>query len=134
MLDGSLVRLDRTLMFIDGGLVTLTICRKLGLDTGNAFLRCRQHRFVAFTRAVGFPGTAAAPATAADFAKLNDTIAKLTATVDRLNQQLAERDRPAKPSGSSSSPSPTSDTARRQEIYGRQMWRRSLWREPMCSW
>ena len=71
-----------------------------------------------------------------DIAKLNDTIAKLTATVDRLNQQLAERDRPAKPSGSSSSSSlPTSNTARRQDIYARQTWRPPLWwREPVCSW
>ncbi len=65
------------------------------------------------------PGAAPTPAT--DIAKLNDAIAKLTATVDRLNQQLAERDRPAKPSGSSSSSSlPTSNTARRQDIYARQ--------------
>jgi hypothetical protein len=81
------------------------------------------------------PETAAAPTTGADIVKLNDTIAKLTATIDRLNQQLAERDRPAKPSGSSSSPSPpTSDTARRQEIYARQTWRRPLWRESACPW
>jgi len=79
--------------------------------------------------------TGAAPVTATDIAKLKDTIAKLTATVDRLYQQLADRDRPAKPSGSSSSSSPpTSDIARRQAIYARQMWRRSLWREPACSW
>src|SRR6266404_2933406 len=81
------------------------------------------------------PETAAAPTTAAEIAKLNDTIAKLTATVDRLNQQLAERDRLAKPSGSSSSPSPpTSDTARRQESYARKTLRRPLWLEPACSW
>jgi hypothetical protein len=81
-------------------------------------------------------GAAPIPATATDIAKLNDTIVKLTATVDRLNQQLAERERPARPSGSCSSSSlPTSNTARRQDIYARQTWRRPLWwREPVCSW
>jgi hypothetical protein len=34
-----------------------------------------------------------ATATTADIAKLNDTISKLTAAVDRLNQQLAARQR-----------------------------------------
>ena len=37
------------------------------------------------------PATTRAPATTADIAKLNDTISKLTAAVDRLNQQLADR-------------------------------------------
>ena len=37
------------------------------------------------------PAPAPAPATRADIAKLNDTIAKLTTAVDRLNQQLADR-------------------------------------------
>src|SRR5262245_32747620 len=77
------------------------------------------------------PTTGAAPETAAaptaDIAKLNDTIAKLTATVDRLNQQLAERDRSAKPSGNSSFQSPpASATARRQELYAGKTWRRPL--------
>jgi hypothetical protein len=70
--------------------------------------------------------------TAPDIAKLNDTIAKLAAAVDKLNQQLAERDPAVKPSGSSSRPS--SDTPRRQEMDARQTWRRSSWREPMCWW
>jgi len=39
------------------------------------------------------PATTRAPATTADIAKLNDTISKLTAAVDRLNQQLAARQR-----------------------------------------
>jgi hypothetical protein len=81
------------------------------------------------------PGTAASPATAVAIAKLNDTIAKLTTAVDRLSQQLAERDRLAKSSGSSSSSSQlASETAHRQEIYARHIWRRPSWRGPMCSW
>lgn len=78
------------------------------------------------------PTASAAPAVAPmDVAKLNDTINKLTAVVDKLNQRLADRDPPAKPSGSSSPPSPpTSDTPRRQEIYARQTSRRSFWRDP----
>jgi len=39
------------------------------------------------------PATRPAPATTADIAKLNDPISKLTAAVDRLNQQLAARQR-----------------------------------------
>jgi len=72
--------------------------------------------------------TPTAQATAGDIAKLNDTIAKLTAAVDRLNKQLAE---PAsKPSGSSSRPD--TDAPRRQEIDARPTWKRSSWRDPPC--
>jgi hypothetical protein len=69
--------------------------------------------------------------TPADIAKLNDSIAKLTAAVEKLNQQLSERDSAVKP-GSSSRPS--SDTQRRQEVDARQSWRRSSWPDPPCWW
>src|SRR5262249_34957966 len=76
---------------------------------------------------------AAAPATAADIAKLNDNIAKLTAAVDKLSQQLAGRDRPARPSSSSPRP-PSADTLRRQETYACQTLRRPSWRDQLCEW
>jgi hypothetical protein len=74
--------------------------------------------------------TVPAAPTTPDIAKLNDAIAKLTAAVDRLNQQLVARDPPAtKPNANLS---PPVDTPRRQEIYARQ--RRSSWRDAPCWW
>ena len=74
--------------------------------------------------------TVPASPTTPDIAKLNDAIAKLTAAVDRLNQQLVARDPPAtKPNAN---PSPPADTPRRQEIYARH--RRSSWRDAPCWW
>jgi hypothetical protein len=75
-------------------------------------------------------GSALTVSATPDIVKLNDAIAKLTAAVDRLNQQLVARDPPAtKPNAN---PSPPADTPRRQEIYARQ--RRSSWRDAPCWW
>ena len=76
------------------------------------------------------PATPTAPATAADIAKLNDNITKLTAIVDRLSQQLGVRDAPAKPGQSSAA----TDPPRRREIDPRQTWRRQSWRDSACWW
>jgi len=76
------------------------------------------------------PTTPTAPATAADIAKLNDTITKLIAAVDRLNQQLGVRDLPAKPGQSSAA----TDPPRRREFDARQTWRRQSWRDSACWW
>jgi hypothetical protein len=61
---------------------------------------------------------------AADIAKLNDTINKLTAAVYKLNQRLdPSTPVPGPPAKPKAKPS-------KQEIYGRQTWRRPSWRDP----
>ena len=67
-----------------------------------------------------------AQASAVDVAKLNDTITKLTAAVDRLNQKLD-------PSAPASTPKPQAKPAR-EDVYGRQTWRRPWGRDPGCWW
>src|SRR5262249_16955043 len=76
------------------------------------------------------PTTPTAPATAADVAKLNDTIAKLTMAVERINLQLAASDLSAKPNQSP----PTTSSLRREEIDARQISRRQRWRDSGCWW
>jgi hypothetical protein len=59
------------------------------------------------------PPTTPATATAADIARLNDTITKLTTAVEKLNQQLASP---------GASPKPKVERSR-QEVYEPQTWR-----------